>query len=87
VLGVSENPVRSSRVYFTWPAAAGDVRLSVFTFNGQLVYRTTVAGNDGQAGWDLTNRDGAPITNGAYVVILEAGGAVLRRRLFVARSP
>jgi len=86
-LGVSENPVRSSRVYFTWQAGSGGARLSVFTFNGQLVYRTVVAAGDGQAGWDLTNTGGAAIRNGAYVVILEVGGAVLRRRLFVARSP
>jgi Zinc carboxypeptidase len=86
-LGVSENPVRSSRVYFTWQAEAGEARLSVFTFNGQLVYRTVVTAADGQAGWDLTNTEGTTIRNGAYVVILEIGGVVLRRRLFVARSP
>jgi hypothetical protein len=87
VLGVSENPVRSTRVFFTWQAASGDARLSVFTFNGQLVYRAVVAAMDGQLAWDLTNTAGARVGNGAYVVTLELGGAVLRRRLFVARSP
>jgi hypothetical protein len=86
-LGVSENPVRSSRVFFTWRAAGGDARVSVFTFNGQLVYRTTVPGADGQVAWDLANLAGTPVGNGAYVVTLELGGSVLRRRLFVARSP
>jgi hypothetical protein len=86
-LGVSENPVRSSRVYFTWQAGAGDGRLSVFTLTGLLVHRADLAAADGMVAWDLTGLDGKPVSNGPYAVILEQGGAVLRKRLFVARSP
>jgi hypothetical protein len=86
-LGVSENPVRSTRVFFTWAAAAGDARLSVFTFTGSLVYRGTAPGADGQVAWDLTTSGGVPVVNGAYVVVLEVDGQVLRRRLFITRAP
>jgi hypothetical protein len=86
-LGVSENPVRSSRVHFTWPGGTGDARLSVFTLAGLLVYRTTVSAADGRAAWDLTDLTGAAVGNGAYAVVLEVGGDVLRKRLFVARTP
>ncbi|MDH5195969.1 MAG: M14 family zinc carboxypeptidase [Gemmatimonadota bacterium] len=85
-LGVSENPVRSDRVIFTWQAGSGDVRLSVFTFTGLLMHRATVPAADGQASWNLTDLGGAPVGNGAYAVVLELGERVLRRRLFVARA-
>jgi murein tripeptide amidase MpaA len=85
-LEVSENPVRSDRVFFTWSPAADDGRLSIFTFTGALVYRAAVAGADGQAAWDLVNTAGAAVGNGGYVVVLELGEAVMRRRLFVARA-
>lgn len=85
-IGLSENPVRSGRVFLTWDPGAGDARLSVFTFTGLLVHRATVPGAAGQAVWDLTDRDGRVVANGAYVVVLEVGGQVLRRRLFVAQG-
>lgn len=87
VLDVSENPVRSGRLFFTWSPAAGSGRLSIFTFTGGLVYRATVAGGDGQAAWDLVNTVGATVGNGGYVAVLEIGSVVLRRRVFVARAP
>jgi len=86
-VGVSENPVRSSRVFFSWTAGTGDARLSVFTLAGLLVHRASVSAADGLVAWDLTDVDGRPVRNGAYAVVLEIGGEVLRKRLFVARSP
>lgn len=86
-LGLSENPVRSGRVFLTWDPGAGDARLSVFTFTGLLVHRATVPAAAGQALWDLTDTAGRSVANGAYVVILEVAGQILRRRLFVARGP
>jgi hypothetical protein len=85
-LGLSENPVRSGRVFFTWDPTVGDARLSIFTFTGLLVYRAAVPAAAGQAVWDLTDLTGGVVANGAYAVILEAGGQVLRRRLFVAQG-
>jgi hypothetical protein len=86
-LDVSENPVRSDRVYLNWAPGAGSARLSVFTFTGALVHRADVAADLGLATWDLTNTAGETVANGAYLVVLEVNGAVLRRRLFVARVP
>ncbi len=86
-LNVSENPVRSGRLYFTWAPVTGDARLSVFTFAGALVYRVTAPALDGQVGWDVVTTGGQPVVNGAYLAVLEVGGQVLRRRVFVARSP
>jgi hypothetical protein len=85
VLAVSENPVRSNRVFFTWAPGAGDTRLSIFTFAGDLVHRATVAGAAGVVSWDLTNTAGQAVSNGVYLAVLELGGEVLRKRLFVAR--
>jgi hypothetical protein len=85
-LGVSENPVRSSRVFFSWEAGTGDGRLSVFTLTGLLVHQTGVALADGLVSWDLTDRDGNPVGNGAYAAVLERGSEILRKRLFVARG-
>jgi hypothetical protein len=85
-LGLSENPVRSNRVFFTWAAATGDTRLSVFTFGGELVHRTTVPAGSGVVAWDLTNSAGQTVDNGVYLAVLELGGEVLRKRLFVARD-
>lgn len=86
-IGVSENPVRSERVYFSWTPAAGAARVSVFTFAGALVHREAFASDGGLASWDVTNGSGERVANGAYLVIVETGGAVLRKRLFVARAP
>jgi len=86
-LGVSENPVRSNRVHFTWQTGPGEGQLSVFTLAGLLVYRTAVVLADGQVAWDLSDLGGNTVGNGAYAVVLEAGSEVLRKRLFVARTP
>jgi hypothetical protein len=65
--------------------AAGDARLSVFTFGGELVYRAPVPAGAGSAAWDLANSAGQTVSNGVYLAVLEVGGEVLRKRLFVAR--
>lgn len=86
VLGVSENPVRSDRVFLTWTSAGGEARVSVFTFAGDLVHRAIVEAGAGVTAWDLTNTAGQAVANGAYLVVLELGGDVLRKRVFVARA-
>lgn len=84
-LGVSENPVRSNRLFFTWTPAGASAVVSVFTFSGDLVWRGTASGGAGELVWHLVNVAGAPVQNGAYVAVLQLGSRVLRRRLFVAR--
>jgi hypothetical protein len=86
-LGVSENPVRSSRVFFTWQPGTGEGRLSVFSLAGLLMHQVGVALADGLVAWDLTDREGNPVANGAYAVVLEQGSEIVRKRLFVARGP
>jgi hypothetical protein len=86
-LAVSENPVRSGQVFFSWAGEPGEATFSVFTFTGDLVYQETVPAPRGQIAWDLGNRAGASTASGAYVVVLQLPSGVLRRRLFVARSP
>jgi hypothetical protein len=51
------------------------------------VYRATVPAPSGQIEWDLENVVGSSADNGAYLVVLQLPSEVLRRRLFVARSP
>lgn len=86
VVSVSENPVRSDRVFLSWAPVGGQATVSLLTFIGELVFRATVPAQDGQLLWDLTNRNGVPVSDGAYVVVVELPTEVLRRRLFVARG-
>ena len=81
-INLSENPVRGSSVVFHWAGAAR--RVGIYTFGGVLV-RDFPAPPPGRLQWDLTGADGRKVVNGAYLVVVDLGGAVLRRRLYVAR--
>jgi hypothetical protein len=83
-LDVSENPVRGAQVVISWPAGTGAPRLGVYTFTGARLVQSTLAPGTTEYVWDLT-AGGRPVPNGAYLVILELDGRVLRRRLFVTR--
>jgi len=82
---VSENPVRSDRVYISWPPSGGMATVKVFTFRGDLVFETSVPSAQALVSWDLRNVNGAPISNGAYIVVVQLTDSVVRKRLFVAR--
>jgi hypothetical protein len=85
-LQVSANPVRGDQVVISWPAAGGDARLSVFSFTGEQLFATTVSAPDSEYVWDLRLGGGARrVVNGAYIIVVDAGGHRYRRRLFVAR--
>ena len=81
-INISENPVRGSSVVFHYPGPA--VRVAIYTFTGALV-RAFTAPPAGRLQWDLTAADGRPVVDGVYVVVVDQGGSILRRRLFVAR--
>ena len=81
-INVSENPVRGATVVFHYPGAAR--RVAIYTFTGSLV-REFSAPPAGRLQWDLTAADGRPIVDGVYLVVVDQGGSLLRRRLFVAR--
>lgn len=83
---LSENPVRFGRLFFSWSPTAGEATLSVFTFASELVFRQTLDAQIGQLEWDLRNRNGNPVSNGAYVAVLQLPAETLRRRIFVARA-
>ncbi|HJQ65333.1 MAG TPA: M14 family metallopeptidase [Gemmatimonadales bacterium] len=83
-LEVSENPVRSALVWVSWPAGTGAPRLGIYTFAGARLVEAALAPGTTEYAWDLT-AGGRTVTNGAYLVVLELDGHVLRRRLFVTR--
>jgi hypothetical protein len=83
-LEVSENPVHGGQVVISWPAGSGAPRVGVYTFTGSRLLQATLNPGATEYAWDLT-AGGRPVVNGAYLVILELDGHVLRRRLFVTR--
>jgi hypothetical protein len=83
-LEVSENPVRSGRVVFAWPASNGPARVAVYSYLGEQLVTATVAAPNDEYAWDLTSR-GRPVANGAYLVVVDVDGRRYRRRLFVTR--
>jgi hypothetical protein len=80
----SENPVRSDQVVISWPAATGDSRVEIYTFTGDRIFTTTVAAPSTEYVWDLTLGT-RRVVNGAYMVVVDAGGQMSRRRLFIDR--
>jgi len=81
-INLSENPVRGSSVVIHVSSPA--VRAAIYTYNGALV-RELGAAPAGRLQWDLTAADGRPVVNGAYLLVVDLGGTVLRHRLYVAR--
>jgi len=81
-INVSENPVRGASVVFHYPGAAR--RVGIYTFSGALVKEFT-APPAGRLQWDLNAANGRPVINGVYLVVVDLGGSVLRRRLYIAR--
>jgi hypothetical protein len=67
---------------FHYPGAAR--RVGIYTFTGALI-RDFAAPPAGRLQWDLTAADGSPVINGVYLVVVDQGGSMLRRRLYVAR--
>jgi Zinc carboxypeptidase len=83
-LRVSENPVRGSTVFFSWPFGAEAGAVLVYDFRGRLVWRQRTDGAPigGVVTWNI--RDSGT-QNGVYVAIARAGGRAVRLKLFVAR--
>jgi hypothetical protein len=84
-LELSENPVNSAPVVFSWPTGTGSPRIGVYTFTGKRLLSETLAAGTDEYAWDLT-AGGSLVPPGAYLVVLELDGRVYRRRLFVTRS-
>jgi hypothetical protein len=83
---VSENPVRGTQVVISWPPPTGAAgpRVGVYSFSGDRLVAQTLPSGATEFVWDLMagNR---PVPNGAYLVVVQVDGQVLRRRLFVTR--
>ena len=80
--------MRSDQVVISWPAATGTVRIAVYAFTGERLLEATVPPSPNEYVWNLTVGAGARrVVNGAYVILVDAGGRRYRRRLFVARPP
>jgi len=83
-LEVSENPVHGSQVVFSWPAGTGAPLIGVYTFGGDRLVSAALTPGSTEYAWDLT-AGSHRVPNGAYVVVLQLDGRVMRRRLFVTR--
>jgi hypothetical protein len=83
-LEVSENPVRGTQVVFSWPAGSGAPVIGVYTFGGDRLVSATLPSGSTEYAWDLT-AGSRRVPNGAYLVVLQLDGRVMRRRLFVTR--
>lgn len=81
-VNLSENPVRGGSVRINFAGAAQWV--AIYTFTGARVRRFD-SPPSGSVAWDLTTDDGRPVVNGVYVVVVDFGGTVVRRRIYVAR--
>ena len=73
--------MRSGRVVFNFaetPRTAG-----VYTLTGRRVadLKKLMVGNS--VSWDLTNDDGDRVATGAYIVIFDMAGRLVRAKLFV----
>ena len=83
-LELSENPVHGSQVVFSWPVGTGAPLIGVFTFGGDRLVSAVLTPGSTEYAWDLTTGS-RRVPNGAYLVVLQLDGRVLRRRLFVTR--
>ncbi len=83
-LELSENPVRGGQVVISWPAGTSAPRLSIFTFTGSRLLQTSLGAGATEFAWDLS-AGGRLVPSGAYLVVLELDGRVMRRRLFITR--
>ncbi len=83
----SANPVRDAPVTLRWPASTGTTQVDVFSLTGTRVASVALSPDSGRWAWDLTTENGGRIANGAYfVVVTQADGTRMRRRLLVART-
>jgi hypothetical protein len=76
--------VLGSPVVISWPAGTGAPRLGIYSFTGARLLQTSLGPGATEYAWNLS-AGGRAVTNGAYLVVLELDGRVLRRRLFVTR--
>ena len=78
----SENPVRRSDVFFSWPFQTPTGSVRAFDFAGRLVWKQEVTSGE-RVRWDLAaNR----VANGVYVIVSQSGGRTVQLKLFVARN-
>ena len=82
-INLSENPVRGASVTINYTGMPRTV--AIYTFTGARV-RSFPSPPAGNVVWDLTGDDGRRVVNGVYIVAVDFGGSVARRRIYVARK-
>ena len=82
-INLSENPVRGTSVTINYTGTPRAV--AIYTFTGARV-RSFASPPAGSVVWDLTGDDGRRVVNGVYIVAVDLGGSVARRRIYVARK-
>lgn len=82
-LNLTQNPVRRSPLIMNFQPTR---YIDIYDFTGRRVRHFRPAVGEVRWEWNLTNESGTPISNGVYVIVTQLqSGAVLRRKLFVAR--
>ncbi|MYI62146.1 MAG: hypothetical protein F4105_10860, partial [Gemmatimonadetes bacterium] len=89
------NPFRPSRhkttqLVFDLAVPSTQTRLSIFSANGDLVWRADLAPLAARADhavpWDGRNLAGNPVASGIYHLLLEAEGTAAKRTIAVVRD-
>jgi len=67
-----------------------DVRISITAVNGAPVWRTQIQSNETRTGdnyrkWDTVNAGGKKVNSGIYLLIVEAGGKIVTKKIAVIR--
>ena len=78
----SENPVRRSDVFLSWPFDTPTGTVRAFDFAGHLVWSQRVTSGE-RVRWDLA---ASHVANGVYLVVAQCGGRTVQLKLFVART-
>ncbi|MGH7476379.1 MAG: S8 family serine peptidase [Longimicrobiales bacterium] len=84
VFTLSENPVRSGRVIFSF--AERPRRADIYTLDGRLVSDLLTRANAAglRAQWDVTNDAREPVAAGIYLLVVDVAGQIITEKLFVA---
>ncbi len=82
VFAMSENPIRSDRVYFNFRTPPD--RAAIYTLSGRMVVDLRGSLSSGlRTVWRVVNGDGDPLAAGVYLLVVEVGGQRITQKLFV----
>ena len=80
---ISQNPVRRGPLVINFSEPATSIEL--FDFTGRLVRSFRPGETERRIAWELDSDAGRPVANGVYVLVVDTGSGVVRRKFFVGR--